>query len=79
MLLSQLLLEDFIKWRPSLFRAFCFATVDDEPMLRAAARACLFDTLLPRAPLLALNSFVPLLFQLNGCTAHPQVYRYSRL
>lgn len=28
--------------------------------------------LLPRAPLLAFNSFLPLLFQLNGCLAHPQ-------
>jgi len=28
--------------------------------------------LLPRAPLLAFNSFVPLLFTLNGCLEHPQ-------
>jgi len=31
MLLAQLLLEDYIKWRPALFRAFCLALVDAEP------------------------------------------------
>jgi len=71
LLLTQLLLEDYVKWRPSLLRAFCRSLVDAEPTLRAAGRACLFDMLLPRSPHLALASFVPLLFQLNGCTALP--------
>jgi condensin-2 complex subunit D3 len=47
------------------------ALVDPEPSLRVVAKSCLFDMLLPRAPLLAFNSFLPLLFQLNGCLEHP--------
>ena len=54
MLLTQLLLEDYVKWRPALLRAFCRSLVDAEPTLRAAGRACLFDMLLPRSPHLAL-------------------------
>ena len=48
------------------------APVLPQPTLREMARSCLFDMLLPRSPLLAFNSFVPLLFQLNGCLEHPQ-------
>ena len=33
---------------------------------------CLFELLLPRSPLLAFNSFLGLLFQINGCTQHAQ-------
>ncbi|KAL1499117.1 hypothetical protein AB1Y20_013629 [Prymnesium parvum] len=71
MLFTQLLLEDYIKWRPTLLRAFCVALVDSEPSQREAARIALFDMLLPRSPLLGFNSFVGLLFQLNGCTHSP--------
>ena len=113
LLCTQLLLEDYIKWRPALFRAFCAALADAEPQvrphhdlaryrhlqrappaalpvipvlsppfaaltsapphlqMRALAHTCLFQLLLPRAPLLAFNSFLGLLFQLNGCNQHP--------
>ena len=72
LLFSQLLLEDFIKWRPSVFRAFCVALADPEAAVRSAAHVCLFQLLLPRSPLLAFNSFVGLLFQINGYMSHPQ-------
>lgn len=38
-------------------------------LLRLAG--CLFELLLPRAPLLGFNSFLGLLFALNGCTHAP--------
>ena len=63
--------QDYIKWKPPLFRAFCLALVDTEPSLRAAAHGCLFDLLLPRSPLLAFNSLLPTLFALNGCVHAP--------
>ena len=72
LLFSQLLLEDYVKWRPTLFRAFCVALADVEPAVRASAQVCLFELLLPRSPLLAFNSFAGLLFQINGCTQHAQ-------
>jgi hypothetical protein len=34
LLCTQLLLEDYIKWRPALFRAFCAALADAEPQVR---------------------------------------------
>ena len=48
LLFSQLLLEDYLKWRPSLFRAFCAALADLEPGVRAAAQVC---PVAPRLPL----------------------------
>lgn len=72
LLLSQLMLEDYVKWRPALFRAFCAALVDTEESICDVAHAVLFRLLLPRSPLLCFNSFLGLLFQLNGCLDHPQ-------
>ena len=71
MLFTQLLLEDHVKWKPAIFRAFCVALADKESSQRSVAHACLFNVLLPRAPLLGFNSFVGVLFQLNGCTHSP--------
>ena len=71
MLFTQLLLEDYLKWRPALFRAFCVATADAEPLVAAAARNCFHSLLMPRSPRLAFDGFVPLLFILNGCVDHP--------
>jgi condensin-2 complex subunit D3 len=70
-LLTQLLVEDYVKWRPSLFRAFCAALADAEPPVRATAHGCFFELLLPRSPLLAYNGFLPLLFQLHGVAHVP--------
>lgn len=72
LLLSQLLIEDYIKWRPPLLRCFAVTLVDPEPALRAAAHCCLFDLLLPRNPLMGFNHLFPLLFALNGCVHAPR-------
>lgn len=72
LVLSQLLLEDYVKWRHCLFRGFARLLADDVAHVRNAAQVCLIDTLLPRAPSLALSSFISLLFELNGCLEHPQ-------
>jgi len=71
LLIAQLVLEDYVKWRPPLLRCFVTVLVDPEPSLRLAAHGCLFELLLPRAPLLGFNSFLGLLFALNGCTHAP--------
>ncbi len=72
LVLSQLLLEDYVKWRHCLFRGFARLLADDVAHVRNAAQVYLIDTLLPRAPSLALSSFISLLFELNGCLEHPQ-------
>ena len=48
MLFTQLLLEDYVKWKPAIFRAFCAALADKESSQRSTAHACLFNLLLPR-------------------------------
>lgn len=60
------MMEDYVKWKPSLFRAFAAKLVDEEASIAGAAHSALFHALLPRSPLLNYNSFIGILFQLNG-------------
>ena len=71
LLLSRLLLQDYVKWKPPLLRAFAIVLVDRERSLRNVAHGCLFDLLLPRTPLMGISHFLPLLFSLNGCVHAP--------
>ena len=54
-----------------LLRPLLTVLVDKERSLRLAAHGCLFELLLPREPLLGFNSFLGMLFALNGCVHAP--------
>lgn len=71
LLLSKLLLQDYIKWRGLLFHRFLVATVDDDDEVATLAETVLFGPLLLKQPSLFFNQFVESLFVLNRCTAHP--------
>ena len=66
MLLAQLLLEDYIKWRPALFRAFCLALVDTEDTQRALASSCTHQ------PLASSSTLGPMRGKGFGFTTNPQ-------
>lgn len=70
-LLSNLLLQDYIKWRGLLFYRFLVATVDDADEVSNLATSRLCGPLLTRYPKLFVNQFVESIFVLNRCTAHP--------
>ena len=71
LLLSSLLLQDYIKWRGLMFHRFLVAAADDDGEVAGLAEMTLCGPLLERFPKLFLNNFVESLFVLNRCTAHP--------
>jgi condensin-2 complex subunit D3 len=71
LLLSGLLLQDYIKWRGLLFQRFLVATADRDEGVARLAEMMLCGPLLKKYPKLFFNNFVESLFVLNRCTAHP--------
>ena len=71
LLLSSLLLQDYIKWRGLLFHRFLVACSDDDESVAQLAETVLSGPLWQRHPKLFFNHFVESLFVLNKCTAHP--------
>ena len=70
-ILSNLILQDYIKWKGVLFYRFLAATVDEDPSVANLAKLLLCGPLVTKQPTLFFNNFVDSLFILNGCTAHP--------
>ncbi|KAG7350874.1 non-SMC mitotic condensation complex subunit 1 [Nitzschia inconspicua] len=71
LLLSSLLLQDYIKWRGLLFHRFLVACSDDDVEVASLAETVLSGPLWVRNPKLFFNHFVESIFVLNRCTAHP--------
>ena len=71
LLLSSLLLQDYIKWRGLLFHRFLVASVDEDDEVARLAEMVLFGPLASKQSKLFSNQMVESLFVLNRCTAHP--------
>jgi len=71
LLLSSLLLQDYIKWRGLLFHRFLVASVDEDDDVAHLAEMVLYGPLASKQSKLFANQFVESLFVLNRCTAHP--------
>ncbi|KAJ1628452.1 non-SMC mitotic condensation complex subunit 1-domain-containing protein [Pavlovales sp. CCMP2436] len=69
-LVTRLLLADFVRWKPLVLRAFALALADGEARVREMAEHCLVQQLLPRQPQLLGAHIVEIVAALNGCTAH---------
>ena len=70
LILSSLLLQDYIKWRGLLFYRFLIATIDVDETVASLADSLLNGPLLGKQPDLYPSKFVESLFVLNQCTAH---------
>ncbi|RLN06851.1 hypothetical protein BBJ28_00009395, partial [Nothophytophthora sp. Chile5] len=66
LLFSQLILQDYIKWRESLLRFFLRAAVDEDAELANLARHVLCGPLLQKSPHIFTNKFIEMVFVLNG-------------
>ena len=71
LMLTSLLLQDYIKWRGLMFHRFLVASADDDEGVAKLAEMTLCGPLIRKFPKLFLNNFVESLFVLNRCTAHP--------
>lgn len=70
-LLSSLIMQDYIKWRGLLFHRFLVAAADEHEDVASMAVSALSGPLLIKTPKLFFNHFVESFFVLNRCTAHP--------
>jgi condensin-2 complex subunit D3 len=71
LLLSSLILQDYVKWRGLLFHRFLVASVDENDEVACLAEMVLLGPLLSKQPRLFANQFVESIFVLNGCSDHP--------
>ncbi|KAL7552927.1 hypothetical protein ACHAWF_016177, partial [Thalassiosira exigua] len=71
LLLSSLLLQDYIKWRGLLVHRFLAAVADEDDEVSCLAQAALRGPLLDKRPDLLCNHFVGSVFVFNDCKAHP--------
>ncbi|XP_049932486.1 uncharacterized protein LOC116249967 isoform X2 [Nymphaea colorata] len=62
--------RDYVKWRGALFHRFLLALDDESEKIRTLADFLFISFLKTKAPLLAYNNFVEVIFLLNGCKAH---------
>ena len=70
LLLSGLLLQDYVKWRGLLFHRFLVASADSDETVAEIGKSILVGPLLSKSPKLFFNNFVESLFVLNRCM-HP--------
>jgi condensin-2 complex subunit D3 len=66
MILSQLLQEDYLKWKGSMFFRYLSALVDEDESVRKFADSSLTALLLVKAPEKFQAHFVETIFFLNG-------------
>jgi len=72
LLLSQLLLQDFLKWRGLLLSRFLLACCDEDAEVAQLARFLITGPLAQKQPALLNHAPVDLLFILNGFEEHPK-------
>lgn len=71
LLLSSLLLQDYVKWRGLLVHRYLAATCDKDVSVAQMAEMTLCGPLLRKNPLLFSNNFVESIFVFNRSTNHP--------
>ncbi|CAM9644617.1 unnamed protein product, partial [Discosporangium mesarthrocarpum] len=71
LLISQLVLQDYIKWRGLLLYRFLATLVDPEPSVAQLGRFTLTTPLISKKPGLFAQSFAEAVFVLNGYSDHP--------
>lgn len=77
MLLTQLLVQEYVKWRGVLFFRFIAALADPDSDVRSFAEGALSSVLMLKAPQLLTSHFVEAMVVLQGCVEHPVYARVS--
>lgn len=70
MILAQLLQEDYLKWKNSMFFRFLTSIVDDSKMIRKLGEQCFRSIILLKAPNKFYLHFIETVFFLNKCNKH---------
>ncbi|XP_066279789.1 condensin-2 complex subunit D3-L-like isoform X2 [Branchiostoma lanceolatum] len=76
-MLTQLLQEDFMKWKGTLFFRFVSVLVDPDDDTRKSAEFCLVHLLSERQPGMYFNNFVQCVYHLNSYQHHPVYNKFN--
>ncbi|XP_061869891.1 condensin-2 complex subunit D3 [Colius striatus] len=77
-LLTNLLQEEFVKWKDSLFFRFVSVLVDPNPDIARFGEFCLVHLLLKRNPLMFSQHFIECIFHFNSYEKHEKYNRFPQ-
>ncbi|NXF98498.1 CNDD3 protein, partial [Eubucco bourcierii] len=77
-LLTNLLQEEFVKWKESLFFRFVSVLVDPDPDIARFAEFCLVHLLLKRNPVMFSQHFIECIFHFNSYEKHEKYNRFPQ-
>ncbi|KAJ8347580.1 hypothetical protein SKAU_G00261690 [Synaphobranchus kaupii] len=78
MLLTNLLQEEFVKWKGSLFFRFVSLLVDPEPHIASLCKFCLVHLLLKRNPIMFSQHFIECIFHFNCYEKHEKYNKFPQ-
>ncbi|XP_052044738.1 condensin-2 complex subunit D3 [Apodemus sylvaticus] len=77
-LLTNLLQEEYVKWKGSLFFRFVSTLVDSHPDIASLGEFCLAHLLLKRNPTMFFQHFIECIFHFNSYEKHGQYNKFSQ-
>ncbi|XP_074833050.1 condensin-2 complex subunit D3 [Carettochelys insculpta] len=77
-LLTNLLQEEFVKWKESLFFRFVSSLVDPSPDIARFGEFCLVHLLLKRNPVMFSQHFIECIFHFNGYEKHEKYNKFPQ-
>ncbi|KAK2517847.1 Ncapd3 [Columba livia] len=77
-LLTNLLQEEFVKWKDSLFFRFVSVLVDPNPDIASLGEFCLVHLLLKRNPVMFSQHFIECIFHFNSYEKHEKYNRFPQ-
>ncbi|XP_066115869.1 condensin-2 complex subunit D3 [Saccopteryx bilineata] len=77
-LLTNLLQEEFVKWKGSLFFRFVSTVIDSHPDIASFGEFCLAHLLLKRNPAMFFQHFIECIFHFNNYEKHEKYNKFSQ-
>ncbi|XP_052611229.1 condensin-2 complex subunit D3 isoform X2 [Peromyscus californicus insignis] len=77
-LLTNLLQEEYVKWKGCLFFRFVSTLVDPHPDIASLGEFCLAHLLLKRNPTMFFQHFIECIFHFNSYEKHAQYNKFSQ-
>ncbi|XP_076874231.1 condensin-2 complex subunit D3-L-like isoform X1 [Brachyhypopomus gauderio] len=77
-MLTNLLQEEFVKWKGALFYRFAAALVDQDPAIADLCEYCLVDLLLKKNPLMFSQHFIECIFHFNSYDKHKKYNKFHQ-
>ncbi|XP_067259126.1 condensin-2 complex subunit D3 [Chanodichthys erythropterus] len=77
-MLTNLLQEEYVKWKGALFFRFAVALVDPDPAIAELCEYCLVDLLLKKSPLMFSQHFIECIFHFNSYEKHKKYNKFPQ-